>query len=475
MRARLVVASNRGPLSYEEAPDGSLNARRGAGGLVTAVGAAVHGREDALWIAAALSDDDRRAALENEGGIMEAEGYRVCLLDIPEDTYDRYYNVLANRFLWFICHYLFDPARTPMIGEEERLAFQAYEEVNRRFAEAIESAADDDAVVMVQDYHLALVPAMLRSVRPDLRIGIFWHIPFPHADYLRLLPDRWTRRLLEGLLGADLVGFHTTRWARAFVGAAHDVLESQVTSKLVSHQGRRVRVGHYPVGVDVRDLKKLAAEKDVKQERAALEEWLGGRKLVLRVDRTELSKNILRGLRAWERVLERRPDLHGTVTHLALLTPSRSTIPEYREYLAECERAGDEIAKRFGTETWEPVRVEIADAYSRTLAAYQLYDVLVVNPVFDGMNLVAREGPVLNTRDGVVVLSRNAGAWEEMGPATLGVNPFDVDGTAEAIESALSMPAEERSWMSKGVRRLARGRAPASWIDRQIKDLPRGS
>jgi trehalose 6-phosphate synthase len=472
MRNRLVVASNRGPLSYEEAPDGSLTARRGAGGLVTAVGGAVTGRDDALWIAAALSDDDRRAASDNEGGIMEAARYRVMLLDIPPDTYDRYYNVMANRFLWFICHYLWDPARTPMIGEEERLAWQAYEDVNRRFADAIERVADEGSVVMVQDYHLALVPAMLRSVRPDLRTAIFWHIPFPHADYLRLLPDRWNRRLLEGLLGADLVGFHTTRWARAFVGAAHDVLEDQVTSRLVSHQGRRVKVGAYPVGVDVRELKRAAAAPAVKAERTALESWLGDRKLVLRVDRTELSKNILRGLRAWERVLERREDLHRSVTHLALLTPSRGNVPEYREYLALCEQAGRDIAKRFGTETWEPVRVEVADDFPRTLAAYQLYDVLVVNPVFDGMNLVAREGPVLNGRNGILVLSRNAGAWEELGAAALGINPFDVDGTAEAIEAALDLPDDERAWMSRGVRRLARGRPPASWLDRQIKDLP---
>lgn len=472
MPARVVVASNRGPLSYEEAPDGSLAARRGAGGLVTAVGGAMQGRDDALWIAAALSDDDRRAATENVGGIMEAEGYRVCLLDIPQETYDQYYNVMANRFLWFICHYLWDPARTPMIGPEEREAWDAFEDVNRRFADAIERSADEGAAVMVQDYHLALVPAMLRSVRPDLRIGIFWHIPFPHADYLRLLPDRWSRRLLEGLLGADLVGFHTTRWARAFVGAVADVLEEQVTARFVSHQGRRVRVGHYPVGVNARELHKIAATKEVKAEHAALESWLDGRRLVLRVDRTELSKNILRGLRAWERVLEHRPEFRGRVTHLALLTPSRGNVPEYREYLAECERAGEEIAKRFGTEDWEPVRVEVADAFPRTLAAYQIYDVLVVNPVFDGMNLVAREGPVLNRRDGVLVLSRNAGAWEEMGPAALGVNPFDVDGTAEAIEAALDMPAEERAWMSRGIRRLARGRPPISWLERQIKELP---
>jgi trehalose 6-phosphate synthase len=160
------------------------------------------------------------------------------------------------------------------------------------------------------------------------------------------------------------------------------------------------------------------------------------------------------------------------VSHLALLTPSRGHVPEYRDYLIECEETGREIAKRFGTESWEPIRVEVADNFPRTLAAYELYDVLVVNPVFDGMNLVAREGPVLNRNQGLLVLSRNAGAWSDLGPASVGINPFDVDGTAEAIEAALDMPNEERSWMSKGLARLARGRSPSRWLERQIRDLP---
>jgi trehalose 6-phosphate synthase len=472
MSAQLVVASNRGPLSYEETPDGSLTARRGAGGLVSALGGAMQWREDALWIAAALTPDDRRAASETDSGVMESDGYRVRLLDVPEEHYDLYYNVMSNRFLWFICHYLWDPARTPSIGEEERASWRAYEDVNRLFANAICASADVGVAVMVQDYHLGLVPAMVRAQRPDLRIGIFWHIPFPDSDYLRLMPDRWSRRLLEGVLGADLIGFHTTRWANNFVRCVSEVLEAQTTSRFISHQGRRVRVGRYPVGVDVKALTSGASRSATADQRNAIKGWLGDRRLILRVDRTELSKNILRGLRAYERVLEKRPDLHGRVSHLALLTPSRGNVPEYRDYLAECEETGRQIAKRFETGEWEPIRVEVADDFPRTLAAYELYDVLVVNPVFDGMNLVAREGPVLNKNDGVLVLSRNAGAWSELGAAAVGVNPFDVDGTAEAIEAALDMPPDERSWMSKGLRRLARGRPPTRWLERQIRDLP---
>ncbi len=469
--ASLVVASNRGPLSYEESPDGSLTASRGAGGLVSALGPALRGRSDALWIAAALSDEDRRAAAE---GIDTSHDVRVRLLDIPHDVYDSYYNVIANRYLWFVCHYLWDPSRTPSVGPEEREAWHAYEIVNRAFADAIAESAAHAAAAMVQDYHLALVPAMLRAARPDLRVGMFWHIPFPHVDYLRLLPDRWSRRIISGMLGADLVGFHARRWSDNFVRCASELLDAPTTSNWVSSQGHRTSVRRYPIGVDARGLTSGADPDRVAAERESLAAWIGDRSLVLRVDRVELSKNILRGLRAFEAVLERRADLHGTVSHLALLTPSRGAIPEYREYLAECERTGADIAKRFGTPDWEPVRVEIADQFARTLAAYERYDVLVVNPVFDGLNLVAREGPVLNRRDGVLVLSRNAGVWSELEPAAIGVNPFDVDGTAEAIEAALDMPKDERGWMAQSLKRLARGRSPAGWLERQLRDLPQG-
>jgi trehalose 6-phosphate synthase len=210
----------------------------------------------------------------------------------------------------------------------------------------------------------------------------------------------------------------------------------------------------------------------VRRERTSIKKWLGDRRLILRVDRTELSKNILRGFRAYELLLERRPDLHGRVAHLALLTPSRRDVPEYRDYIDECEALAKKINERFATAEWEPLRVEMEDNFPRALAAYALYDVLVVNPVFDGMNLVAREGPVLNRNKGVLVLSRNAGAWEELREAALGVNPFDVEGTSEAIERALEMEDGTRAVVAGKLKRLSRGRPPGKWLERQIRDLP---
>jgi trehalose 6-phosphate synthase len=469
MPSALAVASNRGPLSFSRTPDGDLAVRRGAGGLVSALGSAMRGR-DALWVAAALSDGDREAAYAS-GGAVEREGFRVCLLDIEQATYDRYYNEIANRFLWFVCHYLWEPSRAPSVGPAEREAWASYQDVNRRFARAVAEGTGEAAPAMLQDYHLALAPRMLRESRPDLRIALFWHIPFPEPDYMSLLPDAWTHELLTGMLGADLVGFQTRRWARNFVECVRELLGAKA-ARAVQHEGRQSRIGIYPVGVDPEHLATSAADPAVKKEKAILRRWLGDRRLVLRVDRTELSKNILRGFGAYELLLERRPDLHGKIAHLALLTPSRRDVPEYREYIAECEAGAKRINERFASVDWEPLRVEIEDNFPRALAAYGMYDVLVVNPVFDGMNLVAREGPTLNRNNGSLVLSRNAGAWEDLRSAALGVNPFDVEGTSAAIERGIDMPAEERRERAVRLRRLARGKPPSRWLERQIKDLP---
>jgi trehalose 6-phosphate synthase len=465
----LVLASNRGPVTFESTPEGRRQ-RRGAGGLVTAVSGALREREG-LWIASAISAEDRTVAAE---GPVTAElgetRLDVRLVNIPEDTYAAYYDGFANRILWFVHHYLWDPPRTPRFTGADDRAWDAYQEVNRRFAEVIAEAAPPSGVAMIQDYHLALVPQYLRALRPDLAIGHFWHIPFAQSDYLGLLADEWSTGLLAGMLGADVLGFQTARWADNFLSCARATARLRSRDRTIEVDGRRVRAGVYPVGVSPDHLAEIAAEPAAAAARKELTAWLGDRRLILRVDRAELSKNILRGLRAYELVLERRPDLRRRIVHLALLQPSRRSVPEYREYTDSCLAEAERINERFGPEA---VRIELSDDFPRSLAAYSLYDVLVVNPVFDGMNLVAREGPCLNRRGGVLVLSRNAGAAVELAPAALLVNPVDVEKTARAISDALDMPLEERQERARRLRRLARGRPPDRWMDAQLRDMER--
>jgi trehalose 6-phosphate synthase len=475
---RILVASNRGPVSFA-VENGELVARRGAGGLVTALAPAVQ-ETGGLWVAAAMGEGDRRRIAESADGRLEVliddAKYFLRLLPFESAPYDGFYNQVSNRLLWFLHHYLWDLPRVPGLAGEAREAWDSYREVNLAFAEALaEEAGGGDAAVLVQDYHLSLVPSMLRRLAPGARTAHFHHVPFAGADYLRLLPRRMREELLTGLLGADLLGFQTERWAENFLGACRllDGADVLWRRRAVRWEGRLVRVGVYPISIDAAQLRAMAAGPEVRRRRRALDRWRGDRRLLLRVDRAELSKNILRGFQAYEELLRRFPRWHDRVVFLALLQPSRRSIEEYRLYTDECLRAAERINDEFGSAEWTPVEVRLNDDYEEVLAAYGTYDVLIVNPVFDGMNLVAKEGPLLNRRSGALVLSRTAGASAELGKAAVGVDPVDVAGTAEAIVEALEMPDQDRAARAIALRRVAAARTPMQWARRQLRDLER--
>ncbi|MFN2614625.1 MAG: trehalose-6-phosphate synthase [Actinomycetota bacterium] len=468
---RVVIASNRGPVALVRDDAGAVVEKRGVGGLVTAVGGALYGRK-ATWIAAPITDDDRARASSADASI-NINGFRVRLADIDGDLYDAYYNEFSNRILWFLHHHLWEPARGPAFEPHEEEHWDAYREVNQRFASLIAEEAPWDALCLPQDYHLSLVPDALRKFRPDLRVALYWHIPFCQPDQYRILPDAWGTALLEGMLAADLIGFQTDRWATNFIACVRDVLGARARGKTITFKDRETRVGVYPVGVNEQNLSEEAARPEVDEHLRQIDEMVGDRALILRVDRTELSKNIMRGLIAYETMLERKRALRERVVHLILLAPSRRDVPEYRRYIDDCRLRAERINDRFGTPDWKPIILEIEDNFPRTLAAYRRYDVLVVNPVYDGMNLVAREGPTLNERDGVLVPSRNAGAAAELSPAALIVNPFDTLKTATAIETALELGGEERRRRAVRLRKLARGTPPDRWLDEQTRDLTR--
>jgi trehalose 6-phosphate synthase len=475
---RILVASNRGPVSFA-VEDGALVASRGSGGLVSALAPVVQ-ETGGLWVASAMDEADRRKASEGRDGRLEVSiddaTYLLRLLPFEEATYDRFYNQVSNRLLWFLHHYLWDLPRVPSLTQDDRASWKAFREVNGAFAEALaEEAGGGGADVLVQDYHLSLVPSMLRERAPAVRIAHFHHVPFAAADYLRLLPREVREELLTSLLGADLLGFHTERWAENFMGACRllDGADVLWRRRAVRWQDRLVRVGVYPIAIDAAQLRAAAVAPSVRRRRRALIAWRSDRSLLLRVDRAELSKNILRGFQAYEAFLRARPDWRGRVVFLALLQPSRRAVAEYRAYTDECREAAARINDEMGTADWQPVEIRMNDDLDGVLAAYGLYDALLVNPVFDGMNLVAKEGPLLNRSRGVLVLSRTAGAYAELGRAAIGVDPVDVAGTAEAIAEALEMPAEERATRAATLRRAAASRTPAQWAGRQLRDLER--
>jgi trehalose 6-phosphate synthase len=468
MESPVVVASNRGPVSFDRDERGRLAPRRGTGGLVTALSGVFY-RDDTTWVSAANTEGDRAVALK--GRTVSADSHqRMRYVVIPPDRYQGYYNEISNRILWFVHHNLWDIPRSPMFDDATQEAWDGFVEANRAFAEALADEADHDPVYLVQDYHLCLVPGMLRELVPEAKIVHFSHTPFAGATYLRILPVGMRQALLRGMAGADVLGFQAKQWAENYLLSARSLQDFRVL------RGGRIDVGghpgavrSFPVAVSAEPLRETASRPEADDVRAELGEWMGECSLILRVDRLEPSKNILRGFLAFDLFLRRNPEWLGKVRFLCLFSPSREDVPEYRDYGEECLAEAERINREFGRKRWQPVEVKVQEDYAYAVAAYALYDILLVNPTYDGMNLVAMEGPLVNRRNGVLVLSRNAGAFGRLGRQALGVNPFDLAETAEALKEGLEMPEDERTRRARGLSRTVQAHTPPNWLASQLE------
>ena len=464
--ADVVVANNRAPVSFDS--DG--HPARGAGGVAAALATLMAG-ENRLTVASAMNEADRRFAAAAPGRVQTVNTgrgrYRLRLVDVPPDDYRQYYDVIANRFLWFALHWLFDPVRRPLLDRGTYAAWDRYVAVNHAFASVCGEEVTDDDCLLVQDYHLALVPRLVRGPANAARIAHFTHTAWPRPQALAVLPDAWVREIVNGMLGAAVVGFHSARWARNFAETAAEVAGATRAEGGLIVDGRTVRLGVFPLGPDADSLRAEAASPATAGAGAELDELIDGRRLILRIERLEPAKNALRGLLAYERILEDHPGLRKTVLHIAQLYPSRVTAPEYIAY----RDAVEAVAARIDAHFPNALMVFSEDNFPRAMAAYARYDVLVVNSIADGLNLVAKEGPVVNERDGVVVLSREAGAIDQLEGAAFVVNPYDTTETAEAIYAALSSPPDERKRRSEATRRGAVSCSPTTWLEGQLRAL----
>jgi trehalose 6-phosphate synthase len=453
--------------------------KRGTGGLVTALtGLASH--RDAVWIASALTEGDARKAHEAEGKAFTVRSpaggeYQVRLVVSDPDAYDRFYNIFANPMLWFIQHYLWDLSNAPDIRRNEVEAFEyGYNVVNEDLATAVieEIEGDDEPVVMVHDYHLYTLPALVRQARPDVFLHHFVHIPWTQSDAWRVLPQKIREELYCGLLSNDIIGFHTSSYRRNFLQCCRDLMDLDVDfdAGVVHFEDREVWVRNYPLPIDARALFSVAASDGVADQE---HELLRRRRdhLILRVDRADLSKNVLRGFSAFDLFLEQHPEFRERITFIAQLMPSRTDVPEYAEYLERIEALVAVVNHRHGTPDWMPIQLKLRDDLEEAVAAYKHYDVLLVNAMFDGMNLVAKEGPMVNERDGVSILSENTGAHEELGEHALSVNPFDIQALADSIHAALTMEPAERARRLRGLKEIVTARDPGDWIDEQLDDI----
>jgi trehalose 6-phosphate synthase len=439
-----------------------------------------------VWVCAALSEADREAASRSPGGLIDAGesggDAAVRMLNIPPEIFESAYNRVANSTLWFVHHMLYDTPNQPSFGPAFTGEWNAFRQYNEMFADALASAAEQAggagrraARALIQDYHLCLAPRMLAERMPGMPIAHFSHTPWAPPEYYRLLPWDVAREVLAGILGADHAGFLSQRWAHAFIDCCETLLGAKVDRDrgLVSYAGHLTSIGVHPLGVDAAQLRARAAEPDVAEKMTALTDATGGRRLIVRVDRTELSKNIVRGLEAYRELLRAHPEWHGNVVHLAFAYPSRGDLPEYRDYTAAVQRLAAEIGEEFAKPGWDPVVLEVNDDYPRSLAACRLGDVILVNPIRDGMNLVAKEAPILSDRGCAVVLSTEAGAAAELGRHALLVNPFDVMQTMRALHEALTMSDEERSKRCLALAAAASATPPARWLAQQLDALDR--
>ena len=479
-----IIVANRAPLSLQpEDPYRGTPERlvRGSGGLVTAM-SSLATATDAVWVAAVRNDQDRQLAARAEPGqpahLRSEDGgcFRVAFVQPTAEAYDLYYNQISNPLLWFIQHYLWDLGREPIIDAGTEHAWRdGYQHVNHLFAQEVVAQArnsDRPPLVLVHDYQLYCVPHMVRSELPQATIQMFVHIPWPTPQYWKVLPRHIRDAIMYGILGSDIIGFQTQRDVRNFLLTCEENggLAVDHRERTVFFGGRAVWVRSYPVSVDVNELEQHCEHPEVLAEEARIAAWRPEH-LILRVDRTDLSKNIVRGFLAYERMLEAHPELHGSVQFWAYLQESRQDIDDYRAYLGSIVGVCARINRRFAARGWMPIRLEIEENFDKALAAYKSFDVLLVNPIYDGMNLVAKEGALCNRRNGVIVLSENAGSHEELGELAITVNPFHVDETAEALYLSLRMSPREREARATRIRDAVRAHDITRWITTQLQDL----
>jgi trehalose 6-phosphate synthase len=472
---QLIIAANRGPVTFDTAEDGTPIMQRGTGGLVTALTGLTR-YTAATWIACARTKPDatwHTGTLPFNGGDL-----RIEFLSPDVSAYEGYYHVIANPLLWFLQHSMWDVSRSPVIVRDTWRAWDnGYVVVNRLFADAIVEhiRATRRTVVMLQDYHLYLTARGIRDqirTRRQAMLLHFIHIPWPGPGYWRILPGTMRQAILDSLCAVDLLGFQTREDALNFIRSCEAYLPGvHVNYKRgrVWYRNHMTHVRDFPISIDVAALRQLADSPEVAAYQSQIEGIAGGRQLIVRIDRIEPSKNIVRGFQAFEEMLELHPEHRQHTKFLAILIPSRLAVNEYQNYLDELMAAAGRVNARFGDAEWEPIRLLVSENYPRAIAALQRYDVLLVNAIVDGMNLVAKEGPIVNQRAGVLVLSERTGARQQLEPGAIVIAPCDVYATAEALHQALTMPAFRREELAVRLRWVIEREDLQAWLRQQLQ------
>lgn len=477
---RLILASNRGPVEHQVTADGSLEARRGSGGVVTAFNSLTQ-IANFTWVASAMGEGDRAVSQQASGQPIKSPlpGHKIGLRYVVTQrrVYHKYYNVLCNPLLWFLQHYMWNPPYNPNVDANVHDAWEnGYVQVNRAFAKVVADearASNLPPAVIGHDYHLYLLPEFLREELPSALIQHYVHIPWPSAQYWRMIPEYIACRICASLCSADIVGFQSPQDCRSFMETAEQVLPGAEVCReedTILWRGRQTKVKCYPLSINVAEVQGIANSPKALEFEARLAKRCNEMNIV-RIDRAEPNKNIVRGFKAYELLLSRYPELRGRVNFLAFLVPSRTHIRQYQRYMDEIKQTVNQINQAYGEEGWQPIQTFIENNYTQAVAGMKLYDVLLVNTIMEGMNLVAKEGPVVNNRDGVLVLSRTSGVHHQLKKGALSISPTDVEGTMEALYQAVTMPQDRRRQMSSVLTESVTQQDISHWITSQLEDL----
>ena len=476
---RLIVVSNRGPFEHHRDEEGTLVRRPTGGGVAIAL-SSMMSRHDLTWVVGAMSEADRDLVSLGINEFSLHNGHRLRFVGAPPPAYDLFYRVFCNPVLWFLQHSLWRllDGRANLQEDIVNAWENGYLPVNRAFAEAVldeMDSANGSPRVMLHDYHLYVAPLFIRDRRPDVLLEHFTHIPWPGPHAWSALPQPIVESICEGMLANDSVSFQTEQSKRNFLLTCRAYLSAvnvDLSEAAVGYRGRSTSVFVNAVSVDVFDLRHQLTSPGVGLYRAALAD-IRGLATIVRVDRLDPAKNVLGGFEAFRLLLEKHPEWRDRVRFLAFLVPSREAIPEYRQYKEQVLALIEEINRRFGSDRWRPITVFYEENRPQALAGLSLYDVLLTNSLADGMNLVAKEGPVLNQRDGVVVLSTAVGAYQELQQGALGVEAEDIEGTTEALHRALSMAPEERRERASAMRQTIARHDINRWAEVQMAAFER--
>ncbi len=440
---RLIVVSNRLPFTVRFEND-EIRFDESAGGLVTGLSTFLDSykfhfpkQEEHVWVGwpGNTIPDDRQEQVRS----CAMTKCRACPVFLTEAEMKQFYLGFCNKTLWPLFHYF-----PSYVAYEERY-WRTYRHVNELFSDALMEFVQPGDVIWVQDYHLMLLPRLLRARIPDALVGFFLHIPFPSFEIFRLLPRRWCGELLEGLLGADLIGFHTYEYMQHFLQSVLRILGYEQQMGQLSLPHHLVKVETYPMGIDFQKFFETSSASETQQERMHLSQTLSGFRTVLSIDRLDYSKGILNRLEGFELFLESYPEFRGKLVLIMVVVPSRIGVVQYESMKRQIEQLVGRINGKFGTIGWTPVIYQYRNLSLYPLSAlYSLSDVALVTPLRDGMNLIAKEYIASRTdRTGVLILSEMAGAAKELGEAVI-INPNDRQAIAEALFEALKMPREEQ-------------------------------